>query len=223
MNAQPHRVFVTGGTGYVGRPLITRLLEREHEVRALVRPGSEKKLPAGCQAISGNALDGKSYAAKISPADTFLQLVGVEHPNPSKAAEFRSVDLASGQSAVEAASAAGVQHFVYISVAHPAPLMKAYIEVRSQCEARIKQSGLNATILRPWYVLGPGHRWPYLLLPIYKLMELLPSTREGATRLGLVTLEQMVGALVHAVETPARGVRIVEVPEIRAAGRISKA
>ena len=43
----------------------------------------------------------------------------------------------------------------------------------------------------PWYVLGPGHRWPYLLLPMYKLMELLPSTRAGATRLGLVTLEQM--------------------------------
>ena len=61
---------------------------------------------------------------------------------------------------------AGVQHFVYISVAHPAPMMKAYIEVRSQCEAMIRQSGMNATILRPWYVLGPGHRWPYLLLPI---------------------------------------------------------
>ena len=223
MNAQPHRVFVAGGTGYVGRPLITRLLERGHEVRALVRPGSEKKLPAGCLAISGDALEGKSYAAKISPADTFLQLVGVAHPNPSKAAEFRSVDLASSQSAVEAASAAGVQHFVYISVAHPAPMMKAYIEVRSQCESMINQSGLNATILRPWYVLGPGHRWPYLLLPIYKLMELLPSTREGATRLGLVTLEQMVGALVHAVETPARGVRIVEVPEIRVLGRTSNA
>jgi uncharacterized protein YbjT (DUF2867 family) len=221
MNAQPHRVFVAGGTGYVGRPLITRLLERGHEVRALVRPGSEKKLPAGCQAISGDALEGKSYAAKIRPADTFLQLVGVAHPNPSKAAEFRSVDLASGQSAVEAASAAGVQHFVYISVAHPAPLMKAYIEVRSQCEAMIKQSGLNATILRPWYVLGPGHRWPYLLLPIYKLMEWLPSTREGATRLGLVTLEQMVAALVHAVETPAQGVRIVEVPQIRAVQGVS--
>ena len=221
MNAQPHRVFVAGGTGYVGRPLITRLLERGHEVRALVRPGSEKKLPAGCQAISGDALEGKSYAAKISPADTFLQLVGVAHPNPSKVAEFRSVDLASGRSAVEAASAAGVQHFVYISVAHPAPMMKAYIEVRSQCEAMINQSGLNATILRPWYVLGPGHRWPYLLLPIYKLMEWLPSTREGATRLGLVTLDQIVGALVHAVETPARGVRIVEVPQIRAVQAIS--
>ena len=151
------------------------------------------------------------------PCDTFVQLVGVSHPNPAKAAEFRSVDLASGRGAIEAASSAGVQHFVYVSVAHPAPMMKAYIEVRSQCEAMIRQSGLKATILRPWYVLGPGHRWPYLLLPIYKLMELFPSTREGATRLGLVTLEQMVRALVRAVETPAQEVQIVEVPQIRAA------
>ena len=220
MNAQSHRVFVTGGTGYVGRPLITRLLQRGHEVRAVVRPGSEKRLPAGCHAILGDALDGKSYASKIAPADTFVQLVGVPHPSPSKAAEFRRIDLASGGSAVDAARDAGVQHFIYISVAHPAPVMKAYIEVRSQVEDLISQSGMNATILRPWYVLGPGHRWPYLLLPAYKLMELFPPTRAGATRLGLVTLEQMVAALVHAVENPARGVRIVEVPEIRAAGEI---
>jgi uncharacterized protein YbjT (DUF2867 family) len=217
MTAQTHRVFVTGGTGYVGRPLITQLLERGHEVHALVRPGSERKLPPGCRAIPGDALDGKSYASKIAPADTFVQLVGVAHPSPAKAAEFRNIDLASGRSAVEAARGAGVQHFVYVSVAHPAPVMKAYIDVRSQCEDVIRQSGMNATILRPWYVLGPGHRWPYFLIPIYKLMELLPSTREGAKRLGLVTLEQMVRALVEAVETPSHGVRIVEVPQIRVA------
>jgi len=215
VDPQRHSVFITGGTGYVGRPLITQLLARGHEVRALARPGSEKKLPPGCHAIPGDGLDGKSYALKIAPADTFVQLVGVSHPSPTKAAEFRNIDLASGQSAVDAAKSAGVRHFVYISVAHPAPMMKAYIEVRTQCEAMIRQSGMDATILRPWYVLGPGHRWPYFLIPIYKLMELLPATRAGATRLGLVTLEQMVQSLVHAIETPAQGVRIVEVPEIR--------
>lgn len=215
MNVQRHCVFVTGGTGYVGRPLIARLLERGHEVRALVRQGSEKKLPAGCQAIFGDALEGSSYASQIAPADTFVQLVGVAHPNPSKAAEFRSVDLASGRSAIEAARGAGIKHFIYVSVAHPAPMMKAYSQVRSECEAMIRQSRMNATILRPWYVLGPGHRWPYLLLPMYKLMELLPATRAGAKRLGLVTLEQMVQALVCAVESPAQGVTVVEVPQIR--------
>ena len=93
--------------------------------------------------------------------------------------------------------------------------MKAYIEVRSECERLIHQLGLNATIVRPWYVLGPGRRWPLALKPVYWMMEALPGTRESARRLGLVTVEQMVGSLVHAVVEPASGVRVWEVPEIR--------
>jgi uncharacterized protein YbjT (DUF2867 family) len=210
-------VFVAGGTGYMGQKLIAKLLLRGHEVRALVRPGSEKKLPAGCKPVDGNALDGASYASQISPADTFVQLVGVAHPSPAKAAEFRRVDLPAGLGAIAAAKSVGIRHFVYLSVAHPAPMMHDYIAVRSQCEAAIEKAGLNATILRPWYVLGPGHRWPYLLLPGYKVAELLPPTREGAQRLGLVTLEQMTNALTVAVENPVEGIRVVTVPEIRAA------
>ena len=64
-------------------------------------------------------------------------------------------------------------------------------------------------------MLGPGHYWPYLLRPLYALARLFPPTREQATRLGLVTLDQMVAALVAAVETPpTEGVRIVDVPAI---------
>jgi len=217
---EPHRVFITGGTGYIGLPLIALLLKGGHDVSALVRKGSEKKLPAGCRPVLGNALDSNSYAAQITPADTFIQLVGVSHPNPSKAAEFRNVDLVSGQNAINAALAAGVRHFIYVSVAQPAPVMKAYIQVRADCEKMISQSGMDATIFRPWYVLGPGHRWPYVLIPLYKLMELLPQTRDGATRLGLVTLGQMSKALLRAVESRTQGVRIVGVPEIRAAGGV---
>ena len=142
--------------------------------------------------------------------------MGVAHPSPAKGDEFRRIDLPSGLGAVAAAREAGVKHFVYLSVAQPAPMMKAYIEVRAECEKAIRDAGLNATVLRPWYVLGPGHRWPYLLLPIYKFAELIPKTREGALRLGLVTLEQMTSTLVRAVEAPVEGVRVVTVPEIRA-------
>ena len=117
--------------------------------------------------------------------------------------------------AVAAASYAGIQHFVYVSVAQPAPMMKAYLEVRAECEAAIHSSGLHATILRPWYVLGPGHRWPYLLIPAYWVFEKLPPTRDGAQRLGLVTLEQMLQALTNAIASPAPNVRVLGVPQIR--------
>jgi uncharacterized protein YbjT (DUF2867 family) len=97
--------------------------------------------------------------------------------------------------------------------------MQAYQQVRGKAERALHLSGLRRTIVRPWYVLGPGHRWPYLLLPIYWILERLPSTRASAQRLGLVTIDEMVAALVHAVEHPPQRAHIVEVPDIRAAAR----
>ena len=212
-----HRVFVTGGTGYIGRRLIPALIAAGHAVTALVRPGSESRLPAGSVPVVGDALDARSFAGKVPPADTFVQLVGVAHPGPTKAAQFESVDYASAAASAQAADDAGIRHFIYVSVAQPAPAMAAYVAARARGEARIREKGLDATILRPWYVLGPGHRWPYLVLPAYWIAERIPSMRETALRCGFVTLPQMVAALVRAVEAPARGVRIVEVPEIRSA------
>lgn len=124
MATERRRIFIAGGTGYPGQWLIPRLLERGHEVRALVRRGSEKRLPAACVAVVGDAQESHSYQDKIAPADTFVQLVGVAHPSPAKSAEFLKVDLPSGLGAVAAAKFAGIRHFIYLSVAHPAPTMR---------------------------------------------------------------------------------------------------
>lgn len=202
----------------MGRSLIAGLHGRGHHVRALTRAGSEGKLPSGCEVRIGDALDRSTYQDQVRGMDTFVHLVGVAHPSPAKVEQFHTIDLPSVRAAVTAAKFAGVRHFIYVSVAHPAPVMKAYIEVRSTGEELIRMAGLEATILRPWYVLGPGHQWPHALRPVYWLMERLPSTRDSARRLGLVTLRQMVAALVRAVENPARGIRVVEVSEIRGGG-----
>jgi len=212
------RVFITGGTGYIGSALIPLLLERNHHVRALVRPNSKSKLPSHCEVVTGNALDANTYRQLIRPCDTFIHLVGVAHPSPAKAAQFREIDLVSARESINVCAELEMRHLIYLSVAQPAPIMKDYVAVRIECEQLIRQRRLNATILRPWYVIGPGHRWPYALVPVYKVCEWLPVTRQGAQRLGLVTLDQLILALVEAVESPAQGTRIVGVPEIRAAG-----
>ena len=209
------RVFIAGGTGYLGRALAERLTGRGHEVRVLVRRGSEGKLPRGCEAVAGDPLDASSYAA-LAPSETFVQLVGVPRPSPAKARQFREIDLVAGRASVEAARASGVRHFIYVSVAQPAPVMKAYQEVRAEVEALLRDSGVPATVLRPWYVLGPGHRWPLLLKPFYYVCERLPQTRESALRLGFVTHREMTAALVRAVEEPSESFRVLSVPEIRA-------
>jgi uncharacterized protein YbjT (DUF2867 family) len=133
--------------------------------------------------VIGDALDPSTYAANVAPADTLVHLVGTPHPSPAKAREFRDVDLVSVRAATEAAMRARVSHFIYLSVAHPAPVMQAYIAVRQEGEALVRATGIPATILRPWYVLGPDHRWPVLLKPVYALFEILPATRDAARRL----------------------------------------
>jgi uncharacterized protein YbjT (DUF2867 family) len=210
-------VFVTGATGYVGRRVIPLLLNRGHRVAALVRSGSESKAPHGCEIVIGDPLDRWTFVKAIAPGDTFLQLVGVPRPSPAKAQQFLDIDLRSARESIAAASAAGIGHFVYVSVAQPAPLMQAYQAARRQAEETLVASGLRHTILRPWYVLGPGHRWPYALLPVYWVMERVPGTRDSAQRLGLVTLAQMVDAIVEAIDNPPQRARVVEVPEIRKA------
>ena len=215
MNSQSREVFLTGSTGFMGSRLAAELLRCGHRVRALARSGSESKLPAGCEVVHGDALHAETYAAHVAPADTFVHLVGVSHPNPRKAAEFKDIDLKSCQEAARAAAAAGVHHFVYLSVARPAPIMQQYQAIRAEGERLIRESGMRATFVRPWYVLGPGRRWPLLLVPMYALARLVPATRDGAERLGLVTVEQMTQTLAWAVENPPEEIRVLEPPQIR--------
>jgi uncharacterized protein YbjT (DUF2867 family) len=216
---QSRNVFVTGATGYIGSRLIPILQSRGHQVTALTRESSKDKLTNGCNMVCGNALDGSSYSNFLNGVDALIHLVGVAHPSPAKTRQFVEIDMKSAQEAIRVAVEKRISHFVYLSVAHPAPAMHAYIDVRTRCEEILKESGLNATILRPWYVLGPGHRWPYALLPAYRVAELLPATRRSARRLGLITLPEMAHAIANVVEDPPGGVRVVEVPEIRRLGR----
>ncbi|HVU17377.1 MAG TPA: NAD(P)H-binding protein [Candidatus Didemnitutus sp.] len=216
MSAAPRHILVTGGTGYLGRAVTPVLLRRGHRVRLLVRSEPSPPIP-GVEIVRGNPLDPASIAGALEGIDTLVHLVGVPKPSPAKARQFREVDLASIQASVSAASACSQPpHLIYLSVAQPAPIMKAYLAVRAEGEALIAARGLRGTFLRPWYVLGPGHRWPMFLLPVYFLLGILPPTRESARRLGFVTLDQMVAALVYAVENPPEGIRIVDVPAIRA-------
>jgi uncharacterized protein YbjT (DUF2867 family) len=222
--ARSRRVAITGATGYMGNALTAMLAKRGHDVRALVRPGTRHRVAAGAEACELDLFNSEQLASGLQDRDTVVHLVGTSHPNPRKAQDFLRVDLASARACIAAAVRSGIGHFVYVSVAQPAPVMKAYVAARAEAERVLTESRLTATVLRPWYVLGPGHRWPMLLTPLYACAEILPPFRESAQRLGLVTLEQMTLALVHSIERPPHAgmTRLIEVPDIRRMSRFER-
>ncbi|MFI5155776.1 MAG: SDR family oxidoreductase [Chitinophagales bacterium] len=209
-------IFISGGTGYIGTRLINILLKKNADVLALVRKGSESKLPAGTNSVVADPFLSDSFASRIPRGSIFVQLLGVSHPGPKKKELFRTIDLASAKASANAAKKAGVAHFVYVSVAQtPTKIMKDYQACRAEGEAYIESTGLSATFIRPWYVVGPGHYWPLLFSPIFKLLELFPATAKKARSLRLVSLSQMLQTLVFAIEHPVDGTRIFEISEIK--------
>jgi len=193
-------------------------MERGHDVLAIVRPGSAQRATRNARVAEVDVFNVDALALAVQGSDTVVHLIGTPHPNPSKALEFQRVDLGSVRVCVPACVRANITHFVYVSVAQPAPVMQTYIDARAAAERVIADAKLTATVIRPWYVLGPGHRWPVVLVPFYACATLVPSFRDTARRLGLVTLRQMVNALVRAVEQPpsSGATRVLGVPEIKA-------
>ena len=137
-------VFLTGATGYMGRRLAAELVRRGHEVTALARHGSQAKLHSGCVVAIGDALSATSYRERVPKGCTFVHLVGVAHSIPAKTAEF--------------------QGSAWCRSAPPWRLAVSSCRLTLPCGRKEKllsgQPDLNATILRPWYVPGPGHWWP---------------------------------------------------------------
>jgi uncharacterized protein YbjT (DUF2867 family) len=209
-------VFISGATGYIGSRRTKKLLQRGHKVIALVRKGSEHKVAAGAEAIVANPFDANSFISVIPKDAVFVQLLGVSHPSPKKAQQFKEIDLRSVKASADAASRAAVSKFIYISVAmSPSKIMAAYQAVRKEGEEYCLTKKLNCTFIRPWYVLGPGHWWPVVLLPFYGIAELVPAWREKARAKGLVTITQMLNTLTHAVEEKTEPLKVYEIKDIR--------
>ena len=209
-------VFITGSTGYIGTRLIKLLLRKGHHVIALARKGSEGKVPAGSEVVPGDPFDAMTFQKSIPKDAVFVQLLGVSHPSPSKAEQFKQIDLRSVKASADAAARSGVAHFIYISVSMvPSKIMEAYQQVRKEGEEYCVSKNLNCTFIRPWYVLGPGHWWPVLLLPFYGIAYLVPSWKQKVRGMGLVTITQMISTLVSAVESEPEKKKIIEIAEIK--------
>lgn len=210
-------IFITGGTGYIGSRLVKKLLsENNYRIKTLVRTGSEKKIPHGCEIVFGNALDSASYKNDIEKDSIFIHLIGVAHPSPAKKEAFKKIDLVSVQEAVKAAVFAGATHFIYLSVSqYPTNIMKDFQQVRAEGERLLKASGIKSSFVRPWYVLGPGHWWPLVLKPFFWLSKITGFKKEAAKNLDTVTIQQTIDTLIHAVQTLPASVNVYNVPDIK--------
>ena len=143
---------VTGGTGFVGQAVLDQAGQRGVPVRALVRRDQAER--AGTAWVRGDLHDLPALAALVQGAAAVVHIAGVVNtPDP---AGFIAGNVEGTERLVEAARAAGVARFVFVSsLSAREPGLSAYGRSKRLAEEVVQTSGLDWTIVRPPAIYGP--------------------------------------------------------------------
>jgi uncharacterized protein YbjT (DUF2867 family) len=199
-------ILVTGGTGFIGRALIRQLVSMGHPVRILVRPSPQTpNLPKGISLDVAvcSLKDERGLRAAMKGVQTVYHLAGTE--KRGSRADLLSVDIHGTQAVAQAARDVGVNRIFYLSHlgadrASAYPLMKA----KAIAESRIRNSGVDYTIIRSGVVFGQQDGFTTglaMLMHAFPGIFLMPS--DGSTLIQPLWVEDLAACLCWALDIPA--------------------
>jgi nucleoside-diphosphate-sugar epimerase len=174
------KVFVTGGTGFIGGEVVRQLRERGDDVACLVRnPEKGKKVAAAsCELVSGDLGDREAIHTGMEGCDAVIHAAAVYEVGIPKSQHpaMREANVVGTEIVLGAARDAGIAKIVYVSTVgafgnthgrvvdetyeHPGKEFTSYYE-ETKWEAhkvakRMMADGLPCTIVQPGGVYGPG-------------------------------------------------------------------
>jgi uncharacterized protein YbjT (DUF2867 family) len=197
------RVFVTGGTGFVGKNIVSKLMERGYEAVILVRDKrSEGKLGDFARRVSfvyGNVQDMDSLQKGMSSCDAAIHLVGIIREIGSNT--FENVHYEGTKNVVNAARMSGMKRFIHMSAEGTRPAAKsAYHRTKYRAEEYLKASGLNYTIFRPSMLFGPEDKNFNVLADLIRRTPFIPVIGDGNYRWQPVSVKDVAEVFVTALE-----------------------
>lgn len=198
-------ILITGGTGFVGRALVRQLFDSGYPVRTLLRPSPRTpRLPKGVPvevAVVGLG-DVRGLRAALRDVDTVIHLAGAEHEGRN--ASLLGTDIQGTRNLAQAAKAAGVERFIYLSHigadrASAYPVHKA----KGIAEEHIRKSGVPYTIVRSSIIYGPEDHFTTNLAKLLRRAPVFfPIPGDGQTRIQPLWVEDLVTCLLWAMENP---------------------
>ncbi|MBW2475919.1 MAG: complex I NDUFA9 subunit family protein [Deltaproteobacteria bacterium] len=198
-------VFVTGGTGFVGREILKQLAEKGHSARVLIRAGSETKL-ADHNKITvypGDITDPASLSNALQGCDAVIHLVGIIREFADRGVTFERLHVDATQNILEAAATQGVRRYLHMSSnGTRANAQAKYHITKWQAEEKVRQSGLDWTIFRPSLIFGPKGEFVEMLADLIRKMPVVPVIGDGRYRMQPVSVGQVAESFVKALSMP---------------------
>lgn len=195
-------VFVTGGTGFVGRQVLKKLAASDHQIIALVRPGSEDKLVNSDNITMhlGDVTDPDSLKGSMQGCDTVIHLVGIIREFTGKAITFERLHVEATRHMIDAATTHGVKRFLHMSANGARKDCDIdYFKTKWQAEEILRATELDWTIFRPTLIFGKGGEFIETLVKVVRELPIVPVVGDGQYRLQPVAVEQVAETYCKAL------------------------
>jgi NADH dehydrogenase len=196
------RIFVTGGSGVIGRPLVAEI-ERRADLECTALSRTERPAGARVSWVRGELLEPAAWIERLRGCDAVLHLGAATGRAPR--AEFERTNATGTQRLLDACKEAGVRRFVHVStiaVVYPEKRAYPYAASKERAEALVRASGLDWTLVRPAIVLGQGSPTGRLLVSLARLPA-TPVLGSGRVRIQPVLSDDVASALLAWTFDPA--------------------
>lgn len=196
------KLFLAGGTGFVGGHLRAALLERGHRLRLLVHRRHEG-IEAEVEQVEGDVTRVASFAEAVVGCDAAINLVGIIREFPARGITFEALHVTATRNMVDAAKQAGVRRYLQMSALGTRPAATSqYHRTKYQAEEYVRSSGLDWTIFRPSLIHGPGGEFVTMLAGFIRDLPVVPVIGDGRYRLQPVTVTDVARCFCRALELP---------------------
>lgn len=223
-------ILVSGGTGFVGSAIVRDLIARDEAVAVLGRDADKIRDLFGnhVEARQASVRDTDALAAAMEGIDVVVN--AVQFPNspvevPRKGWTFEATDYRGTVNQVNAAKAAGVRRFVYISGAGAAgDATKHWFRYKFQAEQHLRDSGLEWVVIRPTWIYGPGDHALNRLLGFTRFLPFLPLFGDGEQAMQPVFIDDIGRIAAEAAIKPEAAGRVFELggPEVMSMNDVLK-
>jgi NADH dehydrogenase len=200
------RVLVTGGTGFVGCPVVQTLSQRGHNITLLVRNERsvrthELNKNSAPDIRTGNVLDPTSVRNACTGVDAVVHLVGIISEVGKQT--FERVHIEGTQNAVNAARSAGARRFLHMSALGTRPdAVARYHKSKWAAEEIVRNSGLDWTIFRPSIIYGADDAFVNRFATLIRFSPVVPVIGNGRTKFQPIPIANVASAFAQALTQP---------------------
>jgi len=195
------RIFIAGGTGFVGGHLVRALLASGHSVRILVHGHSTNS--GEVEQVTGDVTRLETFEQSLSGCDAVINLVGIIREFPARGITFERLHVQATANLLAAANGNSLRRYLQMSALGSRPAaVSGYHQTKWRAEELVRGSGLDWTIFRPSLIFGPHDAFINMLAAQLRLAPIMPVIGSGSYRLQPIHADDVARCFTCALEMP---------------------